>query len=766
MLDKRLVLGGLQVGGPRTAQNPARFRVANNVFQTKDGYVVPRAGNKTYLAKNLYGRATVAGESVSKVVGVTRYKDEAVILAVDTNGKSILFKDAREMIPDYEMLAPSGDISIIGSASSIGPQYLENLGCLFIHSLGALYKYDGTQVYKAGVPLPFFSSPQFDQAGAVFVRVIQHKIDFQGNVVNSGYVQFPATPNGSDIINLRVDRGAMDIIGTNATVSPRVRPVGEKLNDQYDRQSFFATSKAFSGSDVIFTTGGDHKVTVGAYVFIYVANSQPIPFDENGTNQDIHVLALKVKSFDATTVTLSLINAKYFDSNSNWEFSSSITSSDNFWSTISILAATNYSISTWTSNAATGNYVYKATLPVYFYSNAPRTVGFIVGTPTSPSLAARVSPYNLAGNLGDIYDVTSVKQVLQVSLETARGVPSFTTFGELALMGLDTLVLFSDTTLGGAFEMTNGLGFIAVGDGDDGNIMSVCGSTDFFLVSMQYRNYYISGNLPTANYRVQAINETSLGAYSPESAISVEGLAIFLNKQGVWAVAPGGKCTELTFSNQGIFESFAGVASFSEESYYELDDYPVYVDKNAEDTWIRSRHDVNRGLVFFIKKGSGTLEALVLNLSNGEFYTWSNLGVGVTDLAIINGIYYATNNISSIATLLEEDRTNYAYMLTSPVKLETTWFTAGEPSLEKKLNQIKMWGVVPSADISHYLDWITSSSIYDGQHVNDILGAFSHKKGLVPANFQSVSVAMAFSEYFQLEGLEIEFSPLQQGMKR
>lgn len=759
MLDKRLKLGGLQVGGPRTSQNSARFRVANNVFQTSDDYLVPR-----FHATSQF--SAFVGEA--KLAHISQYEDKPLLNTVSTS-------DTLETYgPDY-LKRPSAPIPFaLGASGELpanGVQYVEKLGNQYSHIPGkGLFKYDGVQAYRAGSPLPYISCAEYNTSGTTWIRVIQHYLDFQGNTINSGYVQFPATPDASSNVNIRVDKGATDLVGSDF-VEPKSRSEMEKFDGTFSEFFFKSTTAGAVDSvqkEITFTTSGNHVAVVGAYIFISTSHN-----NNNGLGETSLCIALQIKSFTATTITLNLLNVKYMDTARNWK----IGSMDPTHPILTAFAeGVNYWLSVWTSTSATAAYVLKGVIKGLYNSSTSTTYGVNVSAPTDPWLGADTIVFSIAPIMADFYDVTTSKHLFP----KIDGPRCFSTYGDLGLISYSNEVYFSDTTLGGAFEMTSGTAFIAVGEEDDGEVQSVCGNAEFMLVSRQYKNYYLSGSLPTANYRVQEITETSLGCYSNESSRSVANKIIFINKQGVWALYPGARCEELSLYVKGFFDNFANTHSFAEEDYFHIDDYPTFADYSEatpSDQWLRIKHDVNRKLLFFVTKGNGQGRILVLNLNNGEFYTWSGMLDGITgtpdlkDITFIDGSYWVTLNGTSIA-LGKENRSVgdlYPYIGNHPVELEPTWFTAGEPSLEKKLQQLKMWGIINAdCDISHKVDW-KDTAVSDGQYLNADTVAFSHKKRFESENFLSVSAGIKITSRlvkFELEGIEIEWSPLQDGMKR
>ena len=738
MLDKRLRLGGLQVGGPRTMQNPARFRVANNVYQTLDDYLVPRADSEEY--EDTYTGSTT-------VAHVSRYKNKPFVLGYD----------GTKYLPHYESSTKIAGPDLPGKYGSLGVQAVEKLGNLYFQLPGkGLFKYDGYNAYRAGTPMPFYQvvatyliTPTF------FTRVIQSHMDQNGNVVNSGYYD-SATRLVTGKIQLRTDKGA--------TPDPNIiRPAIETASIANGFNAYFISSSAHSfptATTVELTTGGDHLVVPGIRLIFttnafqrYLVSSLPV-----------NALSYEVISSTATAVTLG--NLRYLDDNGDWQ-DWDYSASNYYPGNPGELCY--YFLTVWTSDVATGNYNLQRIVPAMYESAINKTYDVNIASVTTSSFS--VAPaLNLGPNLSDTYDVLTVKNLFPVTDEYKQ--LCFSTYGDIGLVAYANEIYFSDVSLGGAFEMTTGAGFIVVGEGDDGDVQTVCGTSDFILVSRQFKNYYLSGNMPTANYRVSEITQTSLGAYSNESAISVADKVIFLNLQGVWALYGGGKCEQVSENIKGLFRDFSNTTSFAEEAYFDLDAYPTYVSAVNENEWVRTRLDVNRNLLAFVTYAAGVGKCLILNLNNGEFYTWANFTHGgaspnMQDMCFIDGFYYVTNNAAAGVCQLEiEDKDSYSYVSIAPAVLATSWFTGGEPSLDKKLNQLKMWGIVPAASIRRTLDWMESTEVDCGEYANSVVSKFSHKHRLVPSNFQSVSVRMAFTQNFQIEGLEIEFQALQENMKR
>lgn len=759
-------------------QNVARFRVANNVYQTRDNYMVPRFHSQT--------EQTIDPSEEVEIACIAEFEAQPFLSGkwdvTDDAGYKFFYEgtDIGNASSIFEGPGPI-DFSVFGVTQPCGIQWIEKLGNLYLHwPFYGMFKYDGFQpVYRAGVPLPFFSSAQADPSGTTYVRILQHKFDFQNNTIHSGYVQFRATP-AAGLVSIRHDNGATDIVGTSTEYVPLSRTT--KFNGTFDEHFFVGTGAGVVsvGNQDVTIPSTDKVTRVGSYIMITASQNSAATM---GLTADSYGVAMRVKSFTGTHITLDLTDVMYVDVSGAWNTGDMSTGTTYF---SSARTGANYWMSAWTSDGATNNYVWKDLWPVLYNSGSSRTDSFTATSPTVPATGYDQTCFSLAGNMSDFYDVTTIKDLFPSNahfgtLAVTDYPNAFSTYGDLAIVSTGNEVHFSDTSLGGAFEMVNGLSFISVGEGNDGTIQSVCGNSDFMIVSRKRNNYYLSGNLPTANYRVQKIPQTQMGSYSNETMLSHTDKVLLLNKQGIWAIYAGGRCEEISSNIRGFFDDWSESVEFAEEVYWDIDDLSDFVNvfdvsfqtAHATNQWIRMRTDVVRGLVYILNPSG---QALILSMNNGEFYTWSSLNSGVSnssvqDLTPINGYYYAGVNASDYTAYLREElktgASRYGY---GNILLETTWFTAGEPSLEKKLNQVKLWGFVTApVSVSYYQDWITSTEIGAATYSNSTAAKFSHKHQVTPASFLAVSISFEVTpgtSIFQIEGLEIEFQPFQQGMKR
>ena len=747
MLEKRLTLGGLQVGGPRTLQNTARFRVANNVYQTADGQMIPRFDNKAFvtgLPSGVYP------------INVYIFKKEPFVVCTDqsTGLWRFFYGETPEEI-HHTITFLTGNGAAPGDAPPFGIQFIEKNDTLYFNIPAAgLYKFDGTVVRRAGVPTSYGAF--FTLGGSEWVRIVQSHLDFAGNVTHSGYVQMPFTAGAGTTLATKAD-----VVGSLSGATPTRRQVWDSMGmapgEEMGFDLFYYNSSdnptVVDDTVEMFLSPGEFKLEPDCWVKAFASPFLMGPI----------LVALKVKSLDDNAVVFDKV--KFFNGDT-WgpEMPAAALGSDT-----PTMGGTQW-LSVWTSDIETGNYVFKGGAWVG-QAYAP----IDTSNPTTPAaLGIYADTFNISGNLGDWYDVTSAKTPFPCLTEELP-TSAITVYGDMLCAAQRNEVYFSDTTLGGTFEMTNALAFITVGDAGEGPIQSVCGNNRFLLLSRQYKNYYITGNLPTANYAAAPISATSLGAYSNESTISVAETIFFLNKSGFWAVYQGGKCEKVSQNIEGLFDTFSKTTTYAEELKWDINNYPAHIDVfmagvgDEVNKWVRLRFDNCRNLLLVLIRGAdGKGNALVLNLNNGEWTTWDKISETLClDMTFYRGVYFATDGYAITKEEKSDPDYKYNYFEQSPPELITTWLTAGEPSLEKKVKQVKLFGQIKGElEIAHYADWKDAPEGI-ANYLNDEAGLFSHKKRITPYNALAASVGVKVrGELFEIEGLEVEFDLFQQGMKR
>lgn len=773
-LGKMLNLGGIDNRPPKANQTMGRFRVARNVMPTPDGRIIPRYDWEQLAT--IPTRVKVA-HHITQYGGLPLAVVSRDIANVGDADYYALYKNG-VAIPGYMGFSPLTATSVDQNNSVMS--YRKNNTVYFMlpqfsGNPATLAKYDGVQTWPMGVNQPIISTTAANGSG--YVRCIQHTIDFDNNETSSEYVEFDIAAASPISVELAGDF-ATNMVPARATAPEAVIvPKGKEL-------LYYRGTSAYNAGTLDYTiTTTDTNITslnIGEYVYV--------AWDFAGSSSSTIIgalgIALKIKS--VSPLKLDATGAKYMDSNREWQDSSS---------TLSLMAG-NIEIgvqsfySFWRSVSQTGIYYWCDLSPAFPNS----AVSYVRSVDVSPLTSAESGwdtyMLTLGPILNDIYDTTTRKLSLNsvYPFGLNYGIYSFTSFQDQFLFASDDLIWFSDPTLGGNVENLSTSSFIRVGDTEFGRITSICGTQDFLFVSRERKNYYVTGNISTGNYRVQEIIEAEIGAWSNVASINIKDSVIFLTALGVYQVVGGGKASLLSETCPKNFASYDAVA-VNEDVVFRMTGFVSDI-TNASVDGLSVAYDEFRELLVFMKKGVTGSPCFVIHTKTGEAYEWNGMADYSTQKAncigFINAEYYlgtvdsAVNYNAILAvennTLIQSFPTDY------PIKLYTTWLTAGEPSLEKAVLQLKVFGrfqsstTASSTKVCSYKDWDISTKITDSYYFpNDTTLAltnqkqYSHKKRLNSDKVLSISVGLeinTIASLFEVESLEVEFMPIQDGMKR
>lgn len=772
-----LNLGGIDNRPPKANQTTGRFRVARNVMPTPDGRIIPRYDwdlpSGSPLRVKAYHHIAQYDSSVLTVASRDFYNTGDVDFYQ-------LFKD-RVAVPGLmgysPMVAMANDINNSTMAyRKNNTTYYLNPG--FSQFVGQLSKYDGVQVWKTGCQQPKISTAT--ATGTNYNIVIQHTMDFDNNEAWSELVKFRTT-GGSYGLQLCGDFAA-NMISTARADEPSnvITPSGRFL------ASYIGTSAYNAGTLDYTITPTDTSIDtthVGEYIFVSWNSTSGVQVASGFPG---FAIAMRIKAVGAT-ITLDATGAKYLNTNREWK---------NCGATLTglgalLTSATQSFLSSWRGSSSTGIYYFAGFQPSF-----PDLSITAIGTIDTSSLVTAVAGYDkvistLGPQLNGIYDITTrkISPNSGYSFGLNHAIYCMTNFQEMMLLASDDLIWISDPTLGGGYEQLNSSAFIRVGDTEYGRITSICGTQDFLFVSRERRNYYVTGNIVTGNYRVQEVIEAEIGAWSNVASINIKDSVIFLTALGVYQIVGGGKASLLSATCPKNFATYDGV-TVNEDVSFRMTGFVSDI-TNAVVDGISVSYDEFRELLVFMKKGVTGSPCFVVHTKTGECYEWDGMidysTYKANCIGFINAEYYVGSIDSSVsgynAIQAVEDNTLIAsYVTDYPVKLYTTWLTGGEPSLEKSLLQVKLFGrvksstTVSSIKICHYKDWDISTKITDSYYFPKETAVslsnqkqYSHKMRLNSDKVLAASVGIEISttaSSFELESMEVEFNPIQEGIKR
>lgn len=450
----------------------------------------------------------------------------------------------------------------------------------------------------------------------------------------------------------------------------------------------------------------------------------------------------------------------------------------------------------WASSSSNGVYYYKGDITAATYgltgylSKAVYTIDIRDTVAANKVQSVSELPFSIASSLNDWYDLNVVKSSFNSYDVYLNPYIALTIYQDLLLLADQNVIYYSDYTNGGSLEM-NPSQFLVVGDSQYGRITSIVGTKDYLIVSRERKVYMVAGNITTANIRVQEIPEVPVGAYSNTSMIEIYGTVFMMSSSGAWLInaANSKKISSpiaLNFKTfmMGTTPNFSAAEQLAVG--LNMNDYPTTAYEYPSSLvgytakYLIAMFDPFKSKVI-VTNGNYTRggQSLVYHTSNGEWTSYDAYDIlsssAVTAMSMIESVLYVGTNrtTDNTARTSKEDLTtyNYDYVSRSPSKLVTTWMTQGEPSLEKILLQVKLFGYIfGKLDIKHYANWNYDTAITSTTYTSPGNYIMYHKQRLNSSKPMAAAIELTMNstatQAFWLEGIEVEFDQIQQGMKR
>jgi hypothetical protein len=764
-----LNLGGMENSSPKTDQTPERFRVARNVKPTVEGVISPR---------NSFTTPSGQPSGIKRYPLLTQY--DSSIFKMGVNSSNIYdYYLQNTYVPRSSL--QGGAISGGNDNTSLAVMsYRKNNTTYVMNPLSesSFFKYDGVEITGCGTPQPIVGAVQYtSNPGLItqWIKLYQYRVDFDENVPFSELVSFPVdTTAAVGLLSLRVDGNAPNVLNSavryeiypNSVISPR--------RNTTDDLFFIKNTVAYNAgtNDITVNTLEDNitSANVGNYIFVSsnatISTSQVLwSATDTGYATLANIVALRIKSVSGANVVLDCVGAKLLIEGVGWQ-TFTVNGSLMVDGGLGINLGFRKILSVYQSPSQNGSYTKVWDIPALPESTTYGSISITLDLLTTTGVV-----------LQNTYDIFSRKLCINTDYPFGGTFYGMTSYQDQILWWTDDLIFFSDPNLGGSVEHPSAGSFIRVGDSEFGSVVSVCGTSDYFIVSRERKNYIVNGNLATANYRVQDISDIEIGAWCNNGMINVKDSVIMINSLGVWQIQSGGRVTHLSKQIAKNFSTYQPSGSTSDVKFF-LSGFNTLPIVLGQDVGLDITFDEYSEFLFFCQRSVVGTPILVMHTRTGEFYEWDGVSGALLTrgLAAINGdLYFGDVNGTSSVVKKENKSTFYSqdYANTYPIKLYTTWLTAGEPSLEKQLLQLKMFGYVyTSADkfkVVHFKDWDEVTKITNSAYLPDSSTQYSHLKRLNSDKVLAASVGIEISEtnaWFELESVEVEFNPIQQGIKR
>lgn len=820
-LGKVFNMGGVYQGATKQAQPSTGWRRLLNVWQDRSGKFRPKGEQVAFATPVSPFGGTLT--QVARTGFSRRFQDKifSAHIAVNTSSPTNILtsgnfftafdKTGADITPKYNTnstaLGPDRNDWTFNRNSF--PNTVVGNKIFFKSGYLPLQKYDGVQVLRAGLPLPYISCAQYNAAGTNWIKIVQMRIGFDGGLVASGVVKFPVTPVANiATVKLRYADIAGEIIG-NVKVTPTFRDSARLSANLLDDTAFVIQGGGGwtynAGAKTLAHTATSHNLTVGQWVMWTETSGLAVVW---GDNYPGWIFAMKVKSIVGSTITYDAGAGKYYAKNNlTWidvEFDNSFNYPFNNATTYTLCGAS-IILAAYSSTTENGTFLCRGMQPACGLEEASAvlydTWGIdVTATPFTGS-AFKLFGGQITNDIQGWYDIGSVKlpfpyTALNLNSPGIRGLTKY----QGILISFDAkAIYFNDTTAGGSDEMINGLSnFVPLGT-EYGDIVAVEGCEDFIFISRERKNYVLVGDISTGNFVINECDAETASALGSNATIAAKGSVIYMGRQGIFAVSSSGVVTELSESISRLFgasrEFVTDPDSVAFQPYRITDD--VQATSSTVLGWdgniVKMKYDPDRNIVAILygrktavgAAASGDRYAvLAINLKTGNCYEWklnqsADLDVVVHDVEFLES-YDATTGkfkgslIQSGLTITREDNTQ---AIVQDMFMISSWQTGDEPSLEKQATQVKFYGQMTGCRIFHQEEWeaFTTIAALNANRTNVLYptagnqnnNLFEHKQGINSTRAQAISIGFAPTDNnFSLEGYELEWELMQGSMKR
>jgi len=334
----------------------------------------------------------------------------------------------------------------------------------------------------------------------------------------------------------------------------------------------------------------------------------------------------------------------------------------------------------------------------------------------------------ISSDLNDIIETTTVK------LPPPK-VKSLTNYVGAMVVSDEKSLYFSDFSTGGNIETFTPFDTFGFGSTDKGDVTGVFSNETFLVGFREQEAYYITGNIFTANYRIQSYKSTRIGCSDPRSIIGFRGAGLFASEKGIFVAAQGGNMEEISDSIENIFTADAlglGVDMFD----------------------VKTVVDFKREYIYF-SIGGTTPVILAYSYYFNEWFLYDYINTsGGFDL--IDGLLYSSDGTNMYVENTLNKKEAVAYY-------RSNFETVGVPSFSKKFLQVLLYTIdmASGATIGFktYKNWITSESETDEEKSVEI-GQVDVVQRFNPDRSKSVAIEInsASNNELTLNGYEYEYS--------
>jgi hypothetical protein len=658
-----------------------------------------------------------------------------------------------------------------------------------------LLTFDGLRVRAAGLPTPWTGIA--GGSGSHYVRTVYATIGMDGEAVFSPYLQQRAAA-ATPTINLGQYTTLTSFSATRRTDaitgSSDIVPSARSLNDSlFNSDRYYDTRFVEIGIGGIAESGGYPSMTRGASSSGLQAGDWlmlHVPLTTLFTGLNGNLLMFKIRTVGASGGTMDFDTAFKFLNvdNVTWQEANFAT----FWAGLD--AGAKLQFQTLTESALALSNIFQ----IMSYSTSP-TAGFRVGavlpcchfstkTVTGVDLSIPLSiPFPFMGQVTSFFSDWYDTQEGKTNFPPMLGITSY----KEQLVGHDyNAIYFSDFSLGGSSEIANGFTNLAPFGTDHGRITAICGSEDFLLICRERKNYVLRGDI-AGNFSLTECDQAIEGAINSRACANAwGGKVVFMNRNGIYSVDATGTIQEISepirdlFIGTNIDSNLFDKSIFKTATQMKTAQVIGNISIPAHDgATFKISLDPVRGFIFFLTASRNRQDNTSTFTSSNSLITSPNLLVFDTN----DGSWYEWDMVLDMSA---EALNGRLYSFFETVKQEilsgnflrkqllaTQYFSLEEPSLEKQVTQLKLYGEflagtngIRGVRVMQQNDWakFSAAKVTDTLYTTTNSDLYHHKKRLNSSKAMSTSIILESTDNgaILLEGMEIEGTELQQGVKK
>lgn len=615
------------------------------------------------------------------------------------------------------------------------------------NDLSSIFTYDGKVIGRSGCPSNYVDTTEDEGTlgNDEYVRLLPFKIDDLGRHTFGNYSTHRATQqnfaNGDSYEDFTVDPSD-ESYDHNAFL---------KLSDQYGIDLDAADSALDRTVDVEFyTRGGIYKSAAkGQYMYgikySYLAQNvdtgPPTGADSRSIRETYEFYRCTIEETDYIGNTAQLGEFKKYSNDSGlWEDSSDFKHTGDTGNVTgerpNFLSNIIYSM--YGSADATFGYKLRGFVNIP-YGLGSHTIKYATSNGYANSFPL-TGPVDIDYPNSDIFlyisqDLDDIVDLATVKLPAPKVRHLINYLGAIVCVDHKSLY-FSDFSLGGSIEVFTPFDTFNFGSSKRGPVTGVFANETYLVGFREQEAYYITGNIFTANYRIQSFKSTRIGCTDPRSIIDFQGAGVFASERGIFVALQGGAMQELSDSIENIFTD--------NELELDLDQFNV-----------KAVIDFKREYLYLaIESTTSSQDSYILAYSyyHQEWFIYDHISA-VGGFDIFNNKLYASDGTNLYIEADTSVNTSAFY--------RSNFETLGVPSFEKKFLQALMFAIdstqAHTIDVKTYKNWNTEDAVTEESKDLES-GQVDMTQRFDPSRSKSVALEIASSTGQQLilNGYELE----------